>query len=240
MIDLVQVENVTARLVARDWAWEAANRDRIAANWCRRLAATPALFNGRVLMISRLQVDADRAAVDFFAVDYATLLAHADFGFEDASVHNGFAMGALSGRDGGFLLAEMSAGTANAGRLYFAAGTPDRSDVRDDDSVDLAGSILREIGEETGLTLGSEALAPGWVVVRHEGRIAFMRSVRLAEPADDARARILAHIAADPKAELADVVVLRSIADIERESPRMPTFLPTYLRWALTEGAAQR
>ena len=238
MTELTPVARLDARLIAHDWAWARDNTARIAANWERRRAATPAIFNGRILMIARMAVEPDgsRATIEFFAADYAVLLAHADLGFEDAQVANGFAMGALAGRDGGFLLAEMSAGTANAGRLYFAAGTPDLSDVTADGTVDLAGSILREIREETGLTVGPDALAPGWVIARHEGRVGFMRGVRLHDSADSVRVRILAHIAAESEPELADVVILRDGADIDREAARMPAFLPPYLRAAMAEA----
>ena len=186
------------------------------------------MFNGRILMVAGTRLDGDVLRARFFATDYANLTAWVEHGFPDSSVANGFAMGALQGSDGGFVLGRMGAHTANAGRLYFPCGTPDMSDVTASQEVDLAWSLTREIGEETGFGAGDYAVEPGWTIVRHQGLLAFMRPVRLAMSAETARTRILAHIAADPKAELSDAVVVRGPADLDEA--RMPGVVPIYLR----------
>ena len=55
-------------------------------------------------------------------------------------------MAALRTRDGAFLLGEMGPHTMNAGKIYFAAGTPDRRDIFGE-KVDLAASVAREMTE---------------------------------------------------------------------------------------------
>lgn len=228
MSAILRVAEVRATLEPHDWAWAAANRDLIAAHWARRIEETPAMFNGRVLMVAGTRLDGEMLGARFFATDYANLIAWVEHGFPDASVANGFAMGALRGCDGGFVLGQMGAHTANAGRLYFPCGTPDMSDVTATAEVDLASSLTREIGEETGLGPGDYTVGAGWTIVRHEGLLAFMRPVRLAVGVEAARARILAHIAADPKAELSDAVIVRGPADLDEA--RMPGLVPIYLR----------
>jgi hypothetical protein len=71
-------------------------------------------------------------------------------------------------------------------------------------------------------------------------RIAQIRLLQAAEPAQALRARILDHLARDPHAELADVSVVTSRADF---SERMPAYVMAFLEhvWARersTEGAA--
>lgn len=228
MSAILRVAKVRATLEPHDWAWAAANRDLIDAHWARRIEETPAMFNGRVLMVVGTRLDGEMLGARFFATDYANLIAWVEHGFPDDSVANGFAMGALRGRDGGFVLGLMDPHTANAGRLYFPCGTPDMSDVTASHEVDLASSLTREIGEETGLGPGDYTVGAGWTVVRHGGLLAFMRPVRLAMTAEVARARILAHIAVDPKAELSDAVIVRGPADLDEA--RMPGVVPIYLR----------
>ena len=59
-------------------------------------------------------------------------------------------MGALRCADGAFVLGEMGQHTSNAGRIYFPSGhaRPRRYQGR---RVDIAGSVAREVEEETGL-----------------------------------------------------------------------------------------
>src|SRR6267143_890891 len=67
----------------------------------------------------------ERFAARYFETDFASFLAWRDWGFPDNNVFNGFGMGALRCADGAFVMGEMGAHTANAGRIYFPSGTPD-------------------------------------------------------------------------------------------------------------------
>ncbi len=223
-----RVERLDARLERFAWDWADENDARIAAHWRARHARQPDLFDGRVLMVCGLAIAPAAATVTFFETSYARLLAHVDFGFPDPEVANGFAMGALRSRDGAYLLGVMAAHTANAGRLYFPAGTPDLSDVRPGGRVDLEGSMLREIGEETGLDAASLRPEPGWTIVRDGGRIAFMREIRLDLAGREAEDTIRRNLARQAKPELADIITLRTVAEIDES--RMPSFLPVFLR----------
>lgn len=231
---IVRVAKLEARCEARPWPWAERNRDAIAANWARRQATTPRLFNGRVLLVAEDAVERDTLRVTFFEVNYAAFLAWIDLGFPDRSVANGFAMGALQGADGAFVLGVMAANTANAGQVYFPAGTPDRSDLRPDGTVDLAASVTRELREETGLDEGDGIVGEDWIVVRSGALIAFLRPIRFAEPAEAVRQRILRNLERQNEPELSDVRLARSPADIDERV--MPAYLRAFLRWSFDEA----
>jgi 8-oxo-dGTP pyrophosphatase MutT (NUDIX family) len=167
-------------------------------------------------------------------------LAWGDWGFPDRSVVNCFAMAALLASDGAYLLGVMSTFTANPGRIYFPAGTPDPSDIRGD-TVDLLGNVLRELGEETGLGAQDLLAAPDWTAVVAGPRIALMKEVRARRPAAELRASILGHLASEARPELADMWIVRSPADFD---PAMPEFVTAYLshvwRQQLDAGAFRR
>jgi 8-oxo-dGTP pyrophosphatase MutT (NUDIX family) len=141
------------------------------ANWGRRTRGPRHLQRPRAHG-RRDALIGDRLEAEFFATDYANLIAWIDMGQPDPGVANGFAMGALRSADGAFILGRMADHTANAGRLYFPCGTPDLSDVTDVGEVDLASSLVREIEEETGLSADELAVEPGWTIVREAGLIA--------------------------------------------------------------------
>ena len=127
-----------------------ARRDRRA--FAEKQREKPALLEtaGSCSGVARCSSSGERFSASYFETDFASFLAWRDWGFPDKGVFNGFGMGALLSQDGAFALGEMGQHTANAGRIYFPAGTPDLDDVRGE-ALDIEGSVAREVEEETGL-----------------------------------------------------------------------------------------
>ena len=198
------------------------------------------LFNGRVLLLGRRAIETRADGVlklsgAFFETDYADYLAWEEFGDPGETVDNCFSMAALRGADGAFLLGEMAPHTFNAGQIYFPAGTPDPNDIFDG-KVDLEASARRELLEETGVNADEASVAPGWTLVFTPQRIACMKLMTLAVPAATLKARIDAHLASDPHAELSRMHIVRGPHDIDEK--RVPIFVAAYLRNAFAQRSA--
>ncbi|PTM42282.1 hypothetical protein [Bosea sp. 124] len=224
---IVRLQRVEAQIEAYDWVFARENDAAIAGHWAKISDGKAGMFNGRILLQHRAVIADGIFRAGYFETDYAAFIAWRDFGLPGPSIRNGFAMGALRAADGAFLCGRMGGHTANAGMVYFAAGTPDRSDLREDGTVDLAGSVVRELWEETGLTEAEISVGEGWDAVFTPGRVAFMRPVTVPLPAEEARALMLSRIATQEDQELDDIVILRSAADCDRY--RMGVFMKPYL-----------
>jgi 8-oxo-dGTP pyrophosphatase MutT (NUDIX family) len=161
-----------------------------------------------------------------FETGFRAFIAQRDFGYPDKTAFNCFAQGALRAPDGAFLLGEMAAHTANAGRIYFPAGTPEPSDAIDG-RLDLDKSVMRELTEETGLSADHITPEPGWTIVFERQMIACLKPMRLKLNRLAALARIAEHIASEKHPELARIHVAASPADIDAQ--RMPLFIQAYL-----------
>lgn len=224
---IVALQRVDARVEPYEWSFISERSGEIAAHWQKLTADKPAMFNGRVLLQHRAAIEAGVFHAGYFATDYAALLAWRDFGLPPPAIRNGFGMAALRAADGAFLLGRMGEHTANAGKVYFAAGTPDHEDILPDGSLDLAGSVTRELCEETGLSLNEIVVEESWDAVIVPGRVAFMRPVRIDLPAEAARALMLERIASQEEPELSDMVIVRNLADCSDYD--MPPFMTAYL-----------
>jgi 8-oxo-dGTP pyrophosphatase MutT (NUDIX family) len=209
------------------WEWPFAwqRRADIDAHFSGLQRKTPELWNGPVLMLRDFAIEDSVFRGRTFETDFAALLAWRDWNFPDPAVKNVYAMGALRGRDGGFILGEMGAHTANAGKIYFAAGTPDPDDLRGD-TVDLLGSVVREVEEETGLRPDDFTFAPGWFSVIAGPRIAHMKLLQASASAEELRERILSFLATQERPELSDIHIVRGPDDL---SARMPPFMAAFL-----------
>jgi 8-oxo-dGTP pyrophosphatase MutT (NUDIX family) len=224
---ILSLTDVDLRFEPRPWRFAEERRDEVAAHFAKLRTDKPELWNGRLLLMSSWTVEGSVFRGAYFEADFASLLAWRDFGFPDTATFNCFGMAALRSADGAYLLGEMAPTTANAGRIYFPAGTPDLDDIRDG-KVDLAGNVMRELAEETGLTAADVDVSDEWVCLFHGQRIAMMRAMQAREDAAVLRERMREHAARDPHQELSDIHIVRSLSDVDEA--RMPPWIGAYFR----------
>jgi 8-oxo-dGTP pyrophosphatase MutT (NUDIX family) len=229
---IVHLDRLELAFVPQPWRFADERRSDIDRHFAKLKAATPALWNGRMLMLADHTIDRSVLRGSFLETDFASFVAWRDWGFPEAGVHNCFAMGALRAGDGAYLLGVMGPRTVNAGKVYFPAGVPDLDDIVDG-KVDLARNVVREVAEETGLGPTDYTADAGWVCVRTGRRLAMMKLLAVRESAEELRARILAHLARDTEPELADIRIVQGPADLDA---MMPPFVTAYLQhiWSLT------
>ncbi|WP_315725947.1 MULTISPECIES: NUDIX hydrolase [unclassified Bradyrhizobium] len=238
MTDVV-IHRVTAldlKVEPWDWPFAQARRDEIAAHFAERQREKPGLWNGRILLGRDARFHNGQFSASYFETDFASLLAWRDWGFPDRTAFNGFGMGALRAADGAFVLGEMGAHTANAGRLYFPAGTPDLADV-DGGTLDLAANVAREVEEETGLTPADYRASSHWDCVVTGASIAMMRVLDAPETGDVLQRRIEANLAAQDEPELSAIQLVRSRDDL---TAAMPRFVTAFLETQFNAGETSR
>lgn len=220
-----RIHRVTAldlRYEPRPWPFADQRRAEIAAHFAKMQREKPAIWNGRVLLARDPAFADGRLSASYFETDFASFLAWRDWGFADRGVFNGFGLGALRCADGTFVLGEMAQHTANAGRIYFPSGTPDRSDISGD-TVDIAGSVAREVEEESGLTPSDYRADPVWTCVVSGAAIAMVRLLQVDCSGESLRDRIEANLARQSQPEFAAVHLVRSVADLTADMPRFVT-----------------
>lgn len=207
------------------WPFAEERRSEIAAHFAEKQRERPKIWNGRVLLGRDPVFTGGHLAATYFETDFASFLAWRDWGFPDPAVFNGFGMGALRTSDGAFVMGEMAHHTANEGRIYFPSGTPDLDDVRDG-ALDIPGSVVREIAEETGLTAADYAAEADWHCVVSGPAIAMIQVLNLDMPGDMARARIEANLAREAEPELSAIHLVRGTNDL---TPTMPRFVTAFI-----------
>lgn len=220
------VSRVEAHVEDYDWAYARGQTAEIDAHWLRLRGETPALFNGRVLLMHGWRRETDALKTRHFETDFKNFIGWRDFGFADPGVRNCFSMAALRGADGGYVLGVMGDHTSNAGQIYFPAGTPDPGDVRSG-KLDLEGSAMRELEEETGIDPGLLRVETDWSIADAGPRLGCMKIVTGPDEAAAIAARIEEWLIRQEKPELSGVHVVCSRADIL--PARMPDFMVAWL-----------
>jgi 8-oxo-dGTP pyrophosphatase MutT (NUDIX family) len=222
-------------LSLQPWSWrfEQERRADIDAHFALQQREKPKIWNGRILLARHPDFTGDRFSAQYFEADFASFLAWRDWGFPGKDVLNGFGMGALRSSDGAFVLGEMGQHTANAGRIYFPSGTPDLDDIRDG-AVDIAGSVAREVEEETGLAPADYRAAAHWDCVVSGVAIAMIRILNVDSSGEALRARIEANLAREQQPELSAIHLVRATSDF---TPAMPRFVTAFIEAQLSASS---
>ena len=231
---IVRVTRLDCQMAPYDWAFAREETARIDAHWTLRRQATPALFDGRILLMHEFAIADGCLRCSCFGTSYRSFLAWRELGFPGTPVANCFGMAALRAADGTFMLGEMSASTAAAGKLYFPAGTPEPKDADAMGRVDLEANVLRELAEETGIGADAVTLDATWTVVIHGPLVACMKLVQARATVADLQEGLKAFNASQTDPELIRLVPVSSPADYDAD--RMPGFMLRYFDWALSRG----
>jgi hypothetical protein len=221
-MQVIGFERLELRFSPRPWPFAQQCRLQIDTHFAHLRECNPRLRNGRILLLHDFALAPHVFRGDYLETDFASFLAWRDWDFPDRSIRNCFGMGVLRGADGELVLGVMADHSANAGGVNFVGGTPDPNDI-DAGKVDLQGSVLRELSEETGLSTLEVAPEDGWHAVFAGMRIAMLNSP---VPAAALRDQILRFLASQIQPELADIRIVNGPGDLD---PQMPTFVSAFL-----------
>ncbi|MBX3597265.1 MAG: NUDIX hydrolase [Rhizobiaceae bacterium] len=205
---VLPVRKIDVNMVGTPHPYEARNAAAIAANWDAEHKANPYLFNGTMVLMSRLELKGDRLDGVCHPVQYATML-YWRKNKGPHGVEHTFAFPALVSRDNALVAIRMGKHTANPGRIYFAAGSFEPHDFVEG-RADLHGNMQREVMEETGLDISSVRRDLHDHIYSENHSTVIFRRYWMDEDADVLARRIEQFVASEVQPEVEAPVVIRS------------------------------
>ena len=212
---ITRVEACDLRLTGQPWPFAVKNATAIEAHWQARHRANPGYFNGEIhAMHGDGAITNGVFSASFLRTDFKSFLYWRETGYPAAGAFDAFGSAIIRSAEGHILLGRQSGGNINAGLAYPPGGFIDARDAMGDGAIDIAGSIARELAEETGLDVATLTCKPGFLVTRIWPLVSIGQEFVASQPADELRAGILARISADPDPELTDIVIVRQRSDL--------------------------
>lgn len=227
-MDIKPISSFDLRLHAGAWSFAEAEKPRIAEHWRKLADANPRIWNGDVLICARAEVMDAVLTGHFIKTDYASFVAWRDWGWPDEGVSNVFGSAIVHTADNALLYGRMAPHTLNSGKIYPPGGSLEMKDVTADGRVDVMGSLIRELAEETGLD-AADAERAELLAVFDGPRLSVAQVFRFAQAADTLAEEVRRYLRDGHEDELSDVEIVRASSQIDSNIPGYAVALARYL-----------
>ena len=222
---IVPIHDIDIRFVPEPWRVPQELRNKVPETWARLHAANPRIWDGRILGVSGVSGGPPRVEGGVLRGEaredsFSAFLTWRDLGFPEIGLRNVFGSAVVISSDGAVLLGKMGEWTANAGQIYPAAGSLEPADVVNG-QVRVFDSLARELTEETGLTIDNARIGRTFAIFDGP-RVSVARGLYFAKGVEALQAEVRANLDAQSERELADVVAVRTRADLEAAGPFPP------------------
>lgn len=235
----IPISSVDLRLHSGSWSFAEAEKLRIAEHWRKLADANPRIWNGDVLICAGAQVVDATLTGHFVKTDYASFVAWRDWGWPDKSVSNVFGSAIVHTADNALLYGRMAAHTLNAGKIYPPGGSLEMKDVSADGRVDVMGSLIRELAEETGLK-AADAEKAELLAVFDGPRLSVAQVFRFTQPADALAEEVRHYLHSGHEDELSDVEIVRASSQFDSTMPAYAVAIARYLTAHKAQGIPLR
>lgn len=220
------------------WPFAETNRPAIDAHWARATQTNPGYFNGVVHLVDRVHLDGDRLDASLVRTDFKSYLFWRDQGFPEAGVLDGFGSALIHSSDRYLMLGRQRTGNVNGGLVYPPSGFIDESDVATDGTIDIAGSVAREVSEETGIDAAALVKEAGFHLTRSGSQLSIAVPFRIPMTAAEFVRFAERHIALSSDSELDAVIAVATLSDIKGLS--LPRYARVLLEALLSETLSSR
>jgi len=203
---VVPVRDIKLSLLPGDHPFAERNREAARANWQQEIAAKPALFDGRITLFASMHIADGVLSGTCHMTDYSSFLHWRRMRGAREGEH-AYAHAVIVAADGNLLAARMGDHTANAGRVYFAAGSFEPEDIREG-RIDVEANMAREVAEETGLSLAAMRPEAGYHIYSVESGTVLIRRYYSDWSAERLAQAVREHVASQADPEIDGPVIL--------------------------------
>lgn len=228
------VRKIDLSVLDGEHPWARRHETSIARHWQAQTAANPTLFNGNMVFHHHLDYRDGTLEGAAHLAPYAAFLHWRDAGRPEGGFHL-FGLPLMMSSDNALIAVRMGKHTANAGKVYCAAGSLDDKDICAG-RADIDANMRREALEETGIDLGQVADRSPLFGLQWNNSVTLFRRFLIDMPAAEILERIEDHIAHDPEPEIECGLAIR---DTHPHAHDYPFFMPPILAWLFSERGSE-